>query len=80
MQNEQLILNRLLEIQEDLGSMKSKNEALEGWMTSLDAKIAAIEKTCGNAVSLQLSSKQIIIIGGTIISIIAGWLGLGGAQ
>lgn len=80
MQNEQLILDNLMEIKEDIGSMKSKDESLEGWMTTLDSKITTIEKNCGNAFTLQVSRNQIILISGTIITAIAGICGWSGAQ
>ena len=80
MQNEQLILDNLMEIKEDIGSMKSKDESLEGWMTSLDSKVTTIQKNCGNAFTLQISRNQVVLIGGSIITAIAAFCGLGGTQ
>ena len=80
MNNEQLILNRLLEIQEDIGGMKSAQDNCDDKMISLEDSIKEVRKHCDDAITVQISKKQMIVIGGTIITAIAGWFGLGGVQ
>lgn len=80
MQNEQLILNRLMEIQEDIGGMKSAQDNCEDQMEELKASIETVKKNCETAVTIEVTKKQIIVFGGTVVTAIAGLLGYGATQ
>jgi len=79
MQNEQLILNRLMEIQEDIGSIKTKQDVFEKQMDCLDITLDSLEKNVASQAFMQISKKQVTLIAGAIGSVfitICSWLGI----
>ena len=77
MTNEQLILNKLMEIKEDLGSIKSIQDNLKEEMDVITNRLTKIEDYFVNGAFLQISKKQTAIIVGGIITAVAGYFGLG---
>lgn len=77
MNNEGLILDRLLEIQEDIGSMKSKQDALEKQMEVVSRSMTIIEKNYEDHAFIRISRKQLMVVGGSIITAALGYLGIG---
>lgn len=77
-ENEGLILKKLLDIQEDIGALKSKQDTFERQIEDLTAYMRKIEKTCGGEAFITISKKQAIAYTGTVVTAILGYFGLGG--
>ena len=78
-ENEGLILKKLMDIQEDIGSLKSKQDTFERQIGELTSHMRRIEKACGGGNSfITISKKQAVAYTSTVITLILGYFGLGG--
>lgn len=78
-ENEGLILKRLLDIQEDIGALKSKQDTFEKQIEDLTVHMRKIEKACGRGDSfITISKKQAVGYTMTLITAVLGYFGLGG--
>lgn len=79
MENEGLILKKLMDIQEDIGSLKTKQDTFERQIDDLTTYMRKIEKSCGGGDSfITISKKQAVAFVGTVVTAVLGYFGLGG--